>query len=190
MPSLVKEERPQLPPHAWRLEHARMIGRRFGYVACALAGCCWGTGFFFGKIAFTPSWRRPLRSVSLPLRLPRHAPHCGKAALQPPRMDAAADRSLPRHPPAVSRSVPGSETHHGQPCRAHGGYHARDPRRRSNAFRARAPRAQRAGWRFSGRPTGIVLIVLERQSPRHPRRQPAGAICSSWPRWSSRLAGC
>ncbi|MGB6611254.1 MAG: EamA family transporter [Acidobacteriaceae bacterium] len=53
MPSLVKEERPQLPPHAWRLEHARMIGRRFGYVACALAGCCWGTGFFFGKIAFS-----------------------------------------------------------------------------------------------------------------------------------------
>jgi drug/metabolite transporter (DMT)-like permease len=24
-----------------------------GYIACALAGCCWGTGFFFGKIAFT-----------------------------------------------------------------------------------------------------------------------------------------
>ncbi|HTV14109.1 MAG TPA: EamA family transporter [Acidobacteriaceae bacterium] len=27
--------------------------RGIGYVACALAGCCWGTGFFFGKIAFT-----------------------------------------------------------------------------------------------------------------------------------------
>jgi drug/metabolite transporter (DMT)-like permease len=53
MPSLVKEERPQLPPHATPVEHARMIGRRFGYIACALAGCCWGTGFFFGKIAFS-----------------------------------------------------------------------------------------------------------------------------------------
>ncbi|HEX4036901.1 MAG TPA: EamA family transporter [Acidobacteriaceae bacterium] len=27
--------------------------RTAGYVGCALAGCCWGTGFFFGKIAFT-----------------------------------------------------------------------------------------------------------------------------------------
>ena len=53
MPSSLKEERPQLPPHASRVEHARIIGRRFGYVACALAGCCWGTGFFFGKIAFS-----------------------------------------------------------------------------------------------------------------------------------------
>lgn len=25
----------------------------FGYGSCALAGCCWGTGFFFGKIALT-----------------------------------------------------------------------------------------------------------------------------------------
>lgn len=31
--------------------HAR--GRAIGYLACALSGCCWGTGFFFGKIAFT-----------------------------------------------------------------------------------------------------------------------------------------
>lgn len=27
--------------------------RLFGYGACALAGCLWGTGFFFGKIALT-----------------------------------------------------------------------------------------------------------------------------------------
>jgi len=33
--------------------HRRNIGRGIGYLACALAGCCWGTGFFFGKIAFT-----------------------------------------------------------------------------------------------------------------------------------------
>lgn len=26
--------------------------RAMGYMACALAGCCWGMGFFFGKIAF------------------------------------------------------------------------------------------------------------------------------------------
>jgi drug/metabolite transporter (DMT)-like permease len=31
----------------------RNVGRAVGYVACALAGCCWGCGFFFGKIAFT-----------------------------------------------------------------------------------------------------------------------------------------
>ncbi len=31
----------------------RNIGRSIGYAACALAGCCWGMGFFFGKIAFT-----------------------------------------------------------------------------------------------------------------------------------------
>jgi drug/metabolite transporter (DMT)-like permease len=31
----------------------RRVNRGIGYVACALAGCCWGTGFFFGKIAFT-----------------------------------------------------------------------------------------------------------------------------------------
>jgi drug/metabolite transporter (DMT)-like permease len=29
------------------------LGHGIGYLACALAGCCWGTGFFFGKIAFT-----------------------------------------------------------------------------------------------------------------------------------------
>lgn len=26
---------------------------KLGYAACALAGCLWGTGFFFGKIALT-----------------------------------------------------------------------------------------------------------------------------------------
>jgi drug/metabolite transporter (DMT)-like permease len=31
----------------------RRGGRSAGYIACALAGSCWGTGFFFGKIAFT-----------------------------------------------------------------------------------------------------------------------------------------
>jgi drug/metabolite transporter (DMT)-like permease len=35
------------------LEQRRRVGRTLGYLACALAGCCWGTGFFFGKIAFT-----------------------------------------------------------------------------------------------------------------------------------------
>ncbi|MGA7522694.1 MAG: EamA family transporter [Acidobacteriaceae bacterium] len=39
------------PPSA--LEQRRRIDRGVGYIACALAGCCWGTGFFFGKIAFT-----------------------------------------------------------------------------------------------------------------------------------------
>ncbi len=34
------------------LDQRRRIGHGVGYVACALAGCCWGTGFFFGKIAF------------------------------------------------------------------------------------------------------------------------------------------
>lgn len=29
----------------------RPVQRTAGYLACALAGCCWGTGFFFGKIA-------------------------------------------------------------------------------------------------------------------------------------------
>jgi drug/metabolite transporter (DMT)-like permease len=33
---------------------ARVPGRRvLGYGSCALAGCFWGTGFFFGKIALT-----------------------------------------------------------------------------------------------------------------------------------------
>jgi drug/metabolite transporter (DMT)-like permease len=35
------------------LEQRRRINRTIGYIACALSGCCWGTGFFFGKIAFT-----------------------------------------------------------------------------------------------------------------------------------------
>ncbi|HEX3660554.1 MAG TPA: EamA family transporter [Acidobacteriaceae bacterium] len=35
------------------LEQRRRFGRGIGYLACALASCCWGTGFFFGKIAFT-----------------------------------------------------------------------------------------------------------------------------------------
>jgi len=35
------------------VEQRRRIGRGIGYAACALAGCCWGTGFFFGKIAFS-----------------------------------------------------------------------------------------------------------------------------------------
>jgi drug/metabolite transporter (DMT)-like permease len=52
MPSLLKEDHSQAalhPPAA----HRRNVGRGIGYFACALAGCCWGTGFFFGKIAFT-----------------------------------------------------------------------------------------------------------------------------------------
>jgi drug/metabolite transporter (DMT)-like permease len=31
----------------------RSPGRGPGYLACALAGCCWGSGFFFGKVAFS-----------------------------------------------------------------------------------------------------------------------------------------
>ncbi|HWF46359.1 MAG TPA: EamA family transporter [Bryobacteraceae bacterium] len=27
------------------------LQRTAGYLSCALAGCCWGTGFFFGKVA-------------------------------------------------------------------------------------------------------------------------------------------
>jgi len=27
--------------------------RMLGYGACALAGCLWGTGFFFGRLAMT-----------------------------------------------------------------------------------------------------------------------------------------
>jgi len=49
MPSAVKED----PPKAVPAPRRHNLGRRIGYVACALAGCCWGTGFFFGKIAFT-----------------------------------------------------------------------------------------------------------------------------------------
>ncbi|HTV07385.1 MAG TPA: EamA family transporter [Acidobacteriaceae bacterium] len=37
----------QLQPRTW--SGASMLG----YGSCALAGCCWGTGFFFGKIALT-----------------------------------------------------------------------------------------------------------------------------------------
>jgi drug/metabolite transporter (DMT)-like permease len=52
MPTL-DTQRPPAPVHASGSEHRRAVGRGLGYVACALAGCCWGTGFFFGKIAFT-----------------------------------------------------------------------------------------------------------------------------------------
>ncbi|MGC2657346.1 MAG: EamA family transporter [Bryobacteraceae bacterium] len=31
--------------------HVQPLQRTAGYLACALAGCFWGTGFFFGKIA-------------------------------------------------------------------------------------------------------------------------------------------
>jgi drug/metabolite transporter (DMT)-like permease len=34
-------------------ERRRSASRGMGYLSCAAAGCCWGTGFFFGKIAFT-----------------------------------------------------------------------------------------------------------------------------------------
>jgi drug/metabolite transporter (DMT)-like permease len=44
--SPVKEDHPQAL-------HRRNVGRGAGYIACALSGCCWGMGFFFGKIAFT-----------------------------------------------------------------------------------------------------------------------------------------
>ncbi len=47
MPSLKQEQ-----PRSGRVSGAARQ-RGFGYVACALAGCCWATGFFFGKIAFT-----------------------------------------------------------------------------------------------------------------------------------------
>jgi len=38
---------PLSPDRAFRAGHTA------GYIACALSGCCWGTGFFFGKIAFS-----------------------------------------------------------------------------------------------------------------------------------------
>ena len=38
-------------PPTTKAAHRR--ARALGYVACALAGCCWATGFFFGKIAFS-----------------------------------------------------------------------------------------------------------------------------------------
>lgn len=49
MPSALKQNHRKPLPEARR----RNIGRGVGYLACALAGCCWGMGFFFGKIAFT-----------------------------------------------------------------------------------------------------------------------------------------
>ncbi len=49
MPSLLKEDHADSSPTHRR----RAIARRFGYIACAIAGCFWGTGFFFGKVAFT-----------------------------------------------------------------------------------------------------------------------------------------
>ena len=36
-----------MPP---TLEHPRTAAYWLGYGACALAGCFWGTGFYFGKI--------------------------------------------------------------------------------------------------------------------------------------------
>ena len=45
---MLKEDHPQAADPS-RLNR----GRAIGYLACALAGCCWGCGFFFGKIAFS-----------------------------------------------------------------------------------------------------------------------------------------
>jgi drug/metabolite transporter (DMT)-like permease len=47
---MLKQDQRQAVLHA---PSHRNIGRGVGYLACALAGCCWGTGFFFGKIAFS-----------------------------------------------------------------------------------------------------------------------------------------
>jgi drug/metabolite transporter (DMT)-like permease len=49
---MLKEDHTQAAQHP-SVSHRRNIGRGIGYLACALAGCCWGTGFFFGKIAFS-----------------------------------------------------------------------------------------------------------------------------------------
>jgi drug/metabolite transporter (DMT)-like permease len=47
-PSNSRTASPPLPP-----DRAFRAGHTAGYIACALSGCCWGTGFFFGKIAFS-----------------------------------------------------------------------------------------------------------------------------------------
>jgi drug/metabolite transporter (DMT)-like permease len=47
---MLKQDQRQAVLHA---PSHRNIGSGVGYLACALAGCCWGTGFFFGKIAFS-----------------------------------------------------------------------------------------------------------------------------------------
>lgn len=52
MPASLNQRSAPLDARALVSGAARVRGRRFGYVACALAGCCWATGFFFGKIAF------------------------------------------------------------------------------------------------------------------------------------------
>jgi len=49
---MLKEDHTQAAQHP-SVSHRRNIVRGIGYLACALAGCCWGTGFFFGKIAFS-----------------------------------------------------------------------------------------------------------------------------------------
>ena len=53
MPLSLRKERGPEVTLSVEAPRRRPTGRGVGYMACALAGCCWGTGFFFGKIAFT-----------------------------------------------------------------------------------------------------------------------------------------
>jgi drug/metabolite transporter (DMT)-like permease len=54
MPAPEWREPPVVHDSRTTRREARVPGRRvLGYGSCALAGTCWGTGFFFGKIALT-----------------------------------------------------------------------------------------------------------------------------------------
>ena len=121
-------------------KNATAVGRIafLGYGACFAAGCLWGTGFYFGRLALNEMsvehmvlYRFLFASLGM---LPVALVHRRRFRLTGQRDAPAADLRLPRRARPVPAPVSRPGAHHGQPRLADGGRHAGAAGRRGRAL--------------------------------------------------------
>ena len=167
--------------------------RFLGYGACALAGCLWGTGFYWGRLALNEMSVEHMVLYRFLFACVGMAPVVAHESqpLSPHRRRAPPAAPLCRlrrsHP--VSAPVPRPGADHCEPRLADGGRHAGDAgrRRRNICRRAAGPHRLACPLRFHGR-RGARRA---RRPAQRARQWPAlaGAICWSSPRSSSPWPG-
>jgi drug/metabolite transporter (DMT)-like permease len=147
---------------------AGVVDRRIaflGYGACSMAGCLWGTGFYFGRLALNEMSVEHMvlyRFLFASLGMLPVALVCRIAdAFGSPRRDApAAPLRVSGRSGPVSASVSRPGPHHGQPRLADGGRHAGAAGRRGRAL-CRASGLTGFGWlALFGSTVGAALIAL------------------------------
>ena len=138
-----------------------MTSRRvtyMGYGACALAGCLWGTGFYFGRLALNEMsveymvlYRFLFASLGmLPVALTQ------RVRLTRSSWDTARFSCI-RHSCAVPAPVPRTRTDHGEPRLADGGVDACAAGAGRSHVCRRAAGLAWLGWRCAGSTVGVGL---------------------------------